>query len=104
MPRGATPGEPGPNGCPTVLLDGTIQSVDQVENQLVFLSAEGEQSLEMKVTPETRFRIPGVKKDAAKAGGLSKVPAKAPAKVRFCIDSGRLLEVKVKKEKNKSTT
>lgn len=104
MPRGGTPGEPGPNGCPTALLDGTIRSINTGASEFTFLPKNGDETVNMLVDSETTYRIPGLKKTELKANGLSKVPESAPAKIRFCTDSGRVVEVKVKKEKKKSTT
>ena len=39
-----------------------------------------------------------------KTDGLSKIPANARIKVKFCSETGEVTEVKVKKEKKKKTT
>ncbi|MDA1314817.1 MAG: hypothetical protein O2968_15900 [Acidobacteria bacterium] len=104
LPRGGISGEPGPNGCPTALLDGTIESINTAGSQFTFLPKGGDEAVAMRVDSETAYRIPGLKKDELKTNGLSKIPDSAPAKIRFCTDDGRVIEVKVKKEKKKSQT
>ena len=107
-PREGAPGmrggAAGPSGCPTATLDGTIEQVDAETNELVFFSKSQEKSFRIKANSDTSYRVPGMKKKDLATDGLSKLPIDAPAKIRFCTDDGRLLDVKVKKEKPKTTT
>jgi hypothetical protein len=96
--EGMAGGNVGPSGCPTASLDGTIEQVE------LFVSKEHEKPFRIKADSQTSYRVPGVKRKELAKDGLSKLPLNAAAKIRFCTNDGRLLEVKVKKEKPKTTT
>ena len=104
MPRGQMTGETGPSGCPVVSVDGTIDEID-LDRQAILLTPKGQgDAVPILIDEGTKFRIPGVKKENLRSGGLAKVPANASVKLKFCADTGEVTEVKVKKEKKKSTT
>ena len=90
----------GARGCPTTTLEGTVSSVD-VDNQKFVLVNHKDEAFGVVVNEETRYRIPGYKKKDLKANGLGKIPVERWAKIRYCADSGDVLEVKVKKLKKK---
>ena len=90
----------GARGCPTTTLEGTVSSVDAA-NQKFVLVTNKEMAFGVVVNEKTRYRIPGYKKKDLKAGGLGKLPLERRAKIRYCADSGDVLEVKVKKLKKK---
>ncbi len=90
----------GAQGCPTAILEGTVSSID-VDNQKFILVDRKDDAFGVVVNEKTRYRIPGYKKNDLKADGLGKLPVERQAKIRYCVDSGDVLEVKVKKLKKK---
>ena len=86
--------------CPTATLEGTVSSID-LANQKFDLVMNRQEAIRVVVNEKTRYKIPGYKKKDLKADGLGKLPVEKPVKVRYCADSGDVLEVKVKKLKKK---
>ena len=104
MPRGQMTGEAGPSVCPIASVDATIEEID-LNRQAILVTPKGQENpVGVLIGEDTKFKIPGVKKQDLKTGGLAKVPANASVKLKFCADTGTVTEVKVKKEKKKSTT
>ena len=90
----------GPQGCPTATLEGTVSSIDVANEKFVLVNHKDE-AFGVVVNEKTKYRIPGYKKNDLKADGLGKLPVERRAKIRYCADSGDVLEVKVKKLKKK---
>ena len=104
MPRGQVTGEAGPSGCPIASVDATIEEID-LDRQAILVTPKGqEKPVGVLIGGDTKFRIPGFKKKDLRTGGLAKITANATVKLKFCADTGTVTEVKVKKEKKKSTT
>ncbi len=103
-PGGPIPGEIGPGGCPIASVDGKIEEID-LDRQAFLLRVKGQEDVfSVLIGDDTKFRVPGVKKKDLKTGGLSKVPANASVKLKFCVDTGDVTEVKVRKKKKKKST
>ena len=90
----------GTRGCPTASLEGTVSTID-LANQKFDLVADEEGAIRVVVNEKTRYKIPGYKKKDLKTDGLGKLPVEKRVKVRYCADSGHVLEVKVKRLKKK---
>ncbi|MCP5115388.1 MAG: hypothetical protein GY953_31555 [bacterium] len=97
MPRSSSSVSSASRGCPTSSLEGTIADVDSAKGMFSLLAADSPQ--EFLVNGDTRYRIPGVKKNALKNDPLAKLPENATAKVSFCKGTQRVVEVKVQKAK-----
>lgn len=95
LPRGTATGETGPQGCPVFVADVKIEAVNVPLAQLG-VTEQGRNST-LKADDGTKFRIPGID---AKQSGLDKVHAGDLAKIRYCGSGGKLLEVKVLREKS----
>ncbi len=95
LPKGTATGESGPHGCPVFVADVKVEAVSKPLEQLS-VTERGRKST-LKADGETKFRIPGVD---AKQSGLGEVHAGDLAKIRYCKAGGKLLEVKVLREKS----
>jgi len=83
--------------CRTETFEGVVGKIDESMSMFTLVSKK-HGTKELHVTRETKFRVPGVKKEVLKEDPLSKIEPNSVAKVKVCKGARDALEVKVKKD------
>jgi len=83
--------------CRTETFEGVVKNVDQPLSMFTLVSKK-HGTKQLHVTKETKFRVPGVKKEVLREDPLSKLAPNSVAKVKVCKGAREALEVKVKKD------